>query len=367
MHTARRGRAVRRTYPPQDAPDGNRRGSDLPSRCTAGTISAHPDDELLSVRAADRFSLSAPRRAQARPVCRRTAVIVLAAFAAAAAGCREAPTTAIPSEPSHEAPAASATPVPEPIFPGGSPLKAPAGLAASAAEGSDRLYVGDPLGGVQVVLPEAGVVEATAVEPLEPARVAVRGDRIVTVSEASGVVRQLDRATFEVLAAEEGFERPGDALLTPDGELIVAESGSGRVLRIVDASAAGRRQVVAAGLDRPNGLAWAGDGRVYVTETGGGRLLRIAVATGETVIEAAELDRPEGVAVGPAGEVYVVEVGARRIVRLAPRDGTVSIVAEDLPIGAASGPSLYRGIAVGTNALYFSSELDHTIYRLPLR
>jgi hypothetical protein len=39
-------------------------------------------------------------------------------------------------------------------------------------------------------------------------------------------------------------------------------------------------------------------------------------------------------------------------------------IAENLPIGLTNGPSLYRGIAVGANAIYLSSDIDNTIYRL---
>ncbi len=247
---------------------------------------------------------------------------------------------------------------------GPTPLNSPSGLAALEQPNGDVLYVGDLFGGLRIVASPFGTVTETPVELFQPTHVSLRGERVLVTSEVFGVVQRLDRATYDVLEEWDGFERPADAIETPDGEVIVAETGTGRVLAI---GPDGTRRVVAMGLDRPTGLAWAGSARVYVTESGGGRLLALTLATGETVIEAADLAQPEGVAVARSGEVYVVEVGARRIRRLAPRDGTVATVAEDLPIGLANGPSLFRGIALGGSTLYFSSDVDNTLYRLALQ
>jgi hypothetical protein len=57
-----------------------------------------------------------------------------------------------------------------------------------------------------------------------------------------------------------------------------------------------------------------------------------------------------------------MEVGAKRLMRFDPMDATV--LAEDLPVGLSNGPSLYRGIALGASTIYFSSDIDNTIYKL---
>jgi hypothetical protein len=33
-------------------------------------------------------------------------------------------------------------------------------------------------------------------------------------------------------------------------------------------------------------------------------------------------------------------------------------------VGLSNGPSLYRGVAVGAGAIFFSSDVDNTIYGL---
>lgn len=242
------------------------------------------------------------------------------------------------------------------------PLNSPAGLAVRTEDGRDTLYVGDLFGGVRLVDAETGAVTDTPVDIFQPTHVSLRGDRLLVVGEVFGVVQMLERSGADVLATWEGFTRPGDALEAPNGDVVVAETGSGRVLRI--AAGTGDRQVVADGLDAPTGLAWARDGTLYVTETGGGRLLRVDLDTGDTVVEASGLQQPEGVAVDPDGGVLVVEVGAKRLTRILPSDGSQIVIADDLPIGLSNGPSLYRSVAVSSSAIYFNSDVDNTIYRL---
>ncbi|MFD2430172.1 hypothetical protein ACFSUK_22780 [Sphingobium scionense] len=77
----------------------------------------------------------------------------------------------------------------------------------------------------------------------------------------------------------------------------------------------GESDFLATGLDQLMGVAVAPDGAVVVAEYGTGRLLSIeAGAVGEL---ATGLDQPMGVALAPDGTVYVAEAGAGRVVRIA--------------------------------------------------
>ena len=85
-----------------------------------------------------------------------------------------------------------------------------------------------------------------------------------------------------------------------------------------------------------------------------------------TTTLAERLERPEGIALEQGGDnLVVMEVGAKRITRIEP-NGAKTVLAENLPVGLSDGPSLFRGLAVGTTAttIYFSSDVDNTIYRL---
>ncbi|MBN1237842.1 MAG: SMP-30/gluconolactonase/LRE family protein [Gammaproteobacteria bacterium] len=246
---------------------------------------------------------------------------------------------------------------------GPSALNSPAGLAAVPGAAGTTLYVGDTFGGIRIVETPTGRVEHTPVDMFQPTHVAVRGQHLIASNEVFGDVQRLDRDTFEVLEQWSGFERPSDVLEAPDGSLIVAETGTGRLLHVTGTGSEDRR-VIVADLASPRGLAWAEDGgSVYLTEADGGRLLKIAVASGDTEILATGLRRPEGVAADAEGRAVVVEVGAKRIRRFSS-DGSSTLIASDLPVGLSVGPSLYRGVAVGGSAIFFSSDIDNTIYEL---
>lgn len=246
---------------------------------------------------------------------------------------------------------------------GPSPLVSPAGLALSPDGGT--LYVGDMFGGLRAVDIETSPASIRNIPTaiFQPTHVYAGREHLIAVGEVFGEIERLDPATGNVVDRYEGFEVPHDVLEAANGDLIVAETGGGRVLR-VSGPAPGRRGVVADGLAEPNGLAWAGNDAIYVTETGAGRLLRIELAGGASTVVAENLAQPEGIAVDGQGRAFVVEVGAQRLLRIAD-NGRQRVVAENLPIGLSNGPSLYRGIAVDEDGdVYITSDIDNTIYRI---
>jgi sugar lactone lactonase YvrE len=243
------------------------------------------------------------------------------------------------------------------------PFTSATGLAVVAGGAGDTLYLGDLFGGVKVIDVASGAIAGTPVDIFQPAHVSVRGDRLVVVSQVFGALQLVDRTTFEVLGEWGGFDSPGDALEAPGGDIIVAETGTGRLLRVTGPADTDRR-LITDELDGPTGLAWAGDDVVYVTETGGGRVVRVEIDSGATSVESTGLMQPEGIAVAEDGAMLVVEVGARQVIRIEPMGGTESVVATGLPIGFASGPSLFRDIAISPSAIYFNSDVENTIYTL---
>jgi sugar lactone lactonase YvrE len=240
-------------------------------------------------------------------------------------------------------------------------LNSPTGLAVATEDGADTLYVGDLFGGVRRVNGDNGaLIDTPEIGLFQPAHVSIAGDHLIAVSQVFGTVQRLDRRTLAVLATWEGFSSPGDAVEEPDGDVVVADTGTGRVLRVSGPEPMDR-SVVATGLDAPTGLARAADGTIYVTETGGGRVLRIAPGRATAAI-ATGLAQPEGIAVDAGGSIFVMEVGARRLMRIDPTGAAV--IATDLPVGLSNGPSLYRGVAAGAGGIYFSSDIDNAIYKV---
>lgn len=162
------------------------------------------------------------------------------------------------------------------------------------------------------------------------------GEWFVTTS--IGEVRRWNpaRQTSELVA--EGYDRLMGIAVGPNGALVVAEAGTGRVLALEG----GNASVLASGLDSPAGVAISADGAVHVTESGAGRVVRIAAGSPETVLDGLSL--PEGLA-EHLGVLYVTDVTARELVRV-DADGTGRrTIATGLPVGAPSGPRKYLGPA----------------------
>jgi len=243
------------------------------------------------------------------------------------------------------------------------PLNSPAGFAVSSQAGHDTLFVGDLFGGIKVIDAATGGIEHKAVELFQPVHIAVTETAVYAVSQVFGTIQRFDKATFEVLDTWEGFNAPGDVLAAASGELIVADTGSGRVLRVTG-PAESDRETLAEDLVAPTGLAWSGPDAVYVSESTGGRVLRINLESNAIDDVATGLDQPEGLAVTDEGAILVVEVGAKTLTRIDPTDGSRTVLAGDLPVGWANGPSLYRDVEIGASGIYLTSDVDNTIYRL---
>lgn len=241
------------------------------------------------------------------------------------------------------------------------PLNSPAGFGVWPDSSGDRLFVGDLFGGIKIVDSRTGDITHAQVELFQPAHIAVTQASVYAVSQVFGTIQEFDKASFEVQATWNDFDSPGDVLVAPNGDLIVAETGTGRVLQVTG-PAGSQRETLAAGLAAPTGLAWAGIDAVYVSETAGNRLLRVALDGAVTEIASA-LVQPEGLAVEASGAVLVVEVGAKSLTRIDPLSGSRSLLATDLPIGLSNGPSLYRDVAIGSDDIYLTSDIDNTIYR----
>ena len=242
-------------------------------------------------------------------------------------------------------------------------LTSPTGLAVMTVNGVDTIYLGDLFGGVKVIDGRTAAISATPVEIFQPAHVSATDRHLIVVSQVFGAIQRIDRASFAKLAEWTGLKSPGDALEAPNGDIFVAETGSGSILRITGPGPADRRAVVT-GLGGPVGLAWAGPSTMYVTETTAGQVTRIDLASGSKTVLAEGLARPEGIAVTADGDLLVVEVGAKRVIRISPPGGDRTIVAANLPIGLSYGPSLYRGIAVTPSAVYINSDVENAIYKL---
>jgi sugar lactone lactonase YvrE len=201
--------------------------------------------------------------------------------------------------------------------------------------------------------------------------VAPDGDRLVVTTWLNNAVQVWDPVEQKFLEEYYDFAAPLNAIRF-QGDLIVAELGTGRVVRM-DADT--HERVTLAQLAVPTGLAateddlWVGDwamGMVWQVVADGTPLPQpIPVATG--------LSFPEGLAVAPDGNLLVVETGTGRLLRIDLMTGEVSAVAEGLELGAPSPAGvpptwIFNGVAVGpSGAIYVTGDKTNVLYRLKLR
>ena len=99
---------------------------------------------------------------------------------------------------------------------------------------------------------------------------------------------------------------PHALVLRRDGSLVVSDSGNGRLLRIDPATKA--TSVLASGLKNPLGAIEAADGDLLLVEFDSGRLLRM----GDSAVLTQALRKPYALTQSADGSVYVVEGGDLR-------------------------------------------------------
>jgi sugar lactone lactonase YvrE len=150
---------------------------------------------------------------------------------------------------------------------------------------------------------------------------------VATTNGRAALFRPFD-LTHELLA--EGLNQPHGIAIAPNGGLLVAEFGTGRLLSIDG----GQVEAVAEGLRQPMGVALAPDGGCLVCEAGAGRVIKVTGSGVETVLDG--LVRPQGIAVR-GEEAYVVDAGAKSVVAFRPGAPGRTTLATDLPVGAPEG------------------------------
>ncbi|MFF5360348.1 hypothetical protein ACFY4I_13275 [Streptomyces scabiei] len=202
-----------------------------------------------------------------------------------------------------------------------------------------------------------------------------------------GTVRTYDTVSGAVRERARGLDRPLGIAVGPDGALVVAETGAGRVVALgdecEDGGGPGSVTVLADGLDRPTDVVSDAEGRLYVSEERLGTVLRIG-RDGVTAVVAQGLASPQGLAVLDT-ELFVVEAGPRRLRSVSLVSGASRIEAEDLPVGPPPGvvprtePALFADVMPGLarrfaglaaapdGTLLLSADGEGTVLRLTRR
>jgi sugar lactone lactonase YvrE len=218
-------------------------------------------------------------------------------------------------------------------------LQWPMGLALSAG---GNLFVAD--GGFDYMLGPGGTLEMLGFlfSPGFPGftrGVAASNTGEWVTTNSMGAVMRWRPAEGESEPVSAGHDLLYGVAIAPDGAVIFADGGAGRVLR----SHGGDVEELASGLDTPMGVAVDDDGTVFASESGKGRIVKLTGGKTETVLDG--LGQPQGIAIAD-GKLYTVDVSSKKLLRYDIGRSTCKVIASGLPVSAPPGvmPKLLGGV-----------------------
>ena len=201
-----------------------------------------------------------------------------------------------------------------------------------------------------------------------PITVSSDGKHLVLSSWYKNAVLVWNPETGKSLEEYRDFAVPINAIRF-QGDLVVAELGTGSVVRMSAADPAERVTLVDAedGLAVPAGLT-ATDDDLWVSDWATGMVLQL-VADGQPLEKpiqvATGLAVPEGMAVAPDGSLLIVEAGAGRLSRIDLATGEVSTVGE-VKVGnvyTKTIPPVFNDVAVGpSGTIYITSYVENQVF-----
>ncbi|OLT38403.1 gluconolaconase [Actinomadura sp. CNU-125] len=197
------------------------------------------------------------------------------------------------------------------------------------------------------------------------------GEFVVTTSLGQIARWRPGSGEHTVLAGgTEPFDQLYGVAVAPDGAVVAAELGTGRVVSVRD----GQVSTLASGLDRPMGVTFGADGACLVSESGAGRVVSVTGSGTDTVADG--LDTPQGV-LARGGRLTIVDAGAKSLIEVDLGSKARTTIARDLPVGAPlgeppkplkglmpfTGPQgLFAGIAAGPDGtLYVSADAEGSV------
>lgn len=182
----------------------------------------------------------------------------------------------------------------------------------------------------------------------------------------SGSVRAIDtegRLAFNV----SGLREPAGVRMLPGGAVLVAEHGSGRILRL-GPTAEHRQRAVTEALDGPFGLVILDATTGIVTEREGGRVTEFRLDRADKRVISEGLARPEGITLMADGRLAVVETGLSRVIALDRTSGGIEVMTGELPVNSAADgqdPYAVADIAAAADGvLYLSSPRQRSVWKL---
>lgn len=197
------------------------------------------------------------------------------------------------------------------------------------------------------------------------------GEFVVTTS--GGQIGRYRPALDETDFLADGFDQLYGVALAPGG-IVAAELGTGS---IVSVDGSGNVEVLASGLADPVGVTVTSGGDILVSESGAGRVVRVTPSGTGIVVDG--LVRPQGI-LALEGSLYIVDACQKAVIEFDLATGARTTIAAGLPIGPPPGvapkPLLgmppfsgpqgpFAGIAAGPDGtLYVSADGEGSVMAL---
>ena len=249
------------------------------------------------------------------------------------------------------------------LVPGG--LVGPWGIACGSA---GQLYVNDGLS-LAILSPTreitrlGGLLDNSFPGFVRSLAAGAPGELWLTTITGDVVQYFPDGRPFKILVRK--LQQPYGLAGAADGAVVVAEAGSGQLLRV---DAAGQVSTVTTGLSQPCEVVTANDGTLFVSELGKGRVVKVE-AGGAVASVIDGLDKPKGIALRQDA-LLVLDRGTKELRAVQLATGQQHILATHLPVGdppgCSRGPMDFSGgLAVGSDGtVYIAGDGEGSVLML---
>lgn len=245
-------------------------------------------------------------------------------------------------------------------------------IGGLALYGDDELHVSDYW--VHRVLDANTVAERAAyyfvIDGIENVScVSVNEENVVISGWASYCIQKRNRKTGQLITTIHGMNSPYDSIELEDGSILVAEYGSGRLLKLLDDEGK-EREVVLEGLEGPVGLAKVSNNEFLLTEFHAGTVSRVNIVDKTKEVIVSGLDKPEGVALDSDGNIFVAETGKKRLIKICEKE-YVTVIREiaEIEVGMTNegvpAPYFMTSVSIASDGtIYVPSDIKNLIYKI---
>ncbi len=244
-------------------------------------------------------------------------------------------------------------------------LAFPRAIVVAPTKEGELIYVADCYS-LRTVDPGTGAIKdlsrVVITELRPPTGISLSGEHVVLTCAYMGTVQVVERLTGKITLSLPGFNQACGAVRLKNGDIFVAEPGSGCLFR----QRSEQRDKFVENLKTPTALCAGEEGPLYIAESGTGKILSIDSQTGKITPIASDLAAVSSLALTPDNCLLVLDVGGKVLVRINPQNGEKQIIARNLPVGYLTQPyPRSGGVAAGSNGdIYLIADMENALYKI---